>query len=162
MAHLGNYIAGVIADERAKGKDTTPASMAARMGIKPSMMSRFLNDPRPRGVHLKTLEKMVRGISYDPFVRAGLRAALLKDLVGLGEDAKLVEIRLRSTIANDKEGHYHKRTSALTPDYTTLSKTAQRVALDARSLKAINKLIEQCATSKKFRRFLIDLLSLTN
>jgi hypothetical protein len=151
MAFFGNYIASIISDEQKAGKETTAASMAARMCIRHSMMSRFLNDPKPRGVHPRTLEKMCRGISDDPIVRAGLRIAYLKDHLGTGRDADLVRIHLdRAPRAADAK--------AGEPDgYDLLRAAAERVHLDAHTVGAVVKIIEASAHSVRFRRCVRDL-----
>jgi len=150
MAFLGNYIASVIAAERKAGKDTTAASMAARMGIRHSMMSRFLNDPKPRGVHHETLERMCRGISDDPIVRAGLRIAYLKDQIGTGRDATLVRIGL------DREPRTSERDVGADA-YAAFAQVAERVGLDAQTVAALAKIIEASAYSIRFRRCVRDL-----
>jgi hypothetical protein len=150
MAFFGNYIASIISAEQKAGKDTTAASMAARMGIRHSMMSRFLNDPKPRGVHPHTLEKMCRGISEDPIVRAGLRIAYLKDHVGTGRDADFVRISL------DRATRLDESLESLS-GYDSLRATAERERLDAQTVSAIQTIIEASARSVRFRRCMRDL-----
>jgi hypothetical protein len=153
MAHFGNYIASIIKAERNAGKDTTATSMAARMGIRGSMMSRFLNDPQARGVNPKTLEKMCRGISDDPAIRAGLRIAYLKDQIGTGRDVDLIRIDLaraaRTTEIDEPP--------AGEVDYDSLRRASVGVRLDVRSLGAIEKIIRATARSHRFRRCVRDL-----
>src|SRR6266446_1698867 len=151
MAFFGNYIASIIAAERKAGKDTTAASMAARMGIRHSMMSRFLNDPKPRGVHPKTLEKMCQGISDDPIVRAGLRIAYLKDHVGTGRDADLIRIGL------DREPRTGEKAAADHKDSHLLTQVAECAGLDAHTVAAIASIIKASAQSVRFRRCVRDL-----
>lgn len=152
MAHFGNYIASVISADKHAGKDTTPASMAARMGIRHSMMSRFINDTKPHSVHPKTLERMCRGISNDPVVRAGLRIAYLKDQVGSGEDAQLIRIDLdRAARSRERDEH------PIGLDYSMLSRTAYDFKLGDRTLRAIAKIIEASSRSHHFRRCVHDL-----
>jgi hypothetical protein len=152
MGYFGNFIASAIHAEQKAGKDTTAASMAARMGIRHSMMSRFINDPEPRGVNPRTLEKMCRGISDAPIVRAGLRIAYLKDRVGTGKDADLVRIDLvRAGPA--REGNVARAFL----DYSALGKIAARLRLNEPTLSALAKIIKASARSQCFRRYVRNL-----
>jgi DNA-binding Xre family transcriptional regulator len=152
MGYFGNFIASVIDTEQKAGKETTAASMAARMGMRPSMMSRFLNDPKRHGVHPKTLEKMCKGIGDDPSVRAQLRIAYLKDQVGTGEDAGLVRIdviRARRITQGNAERPFL--------DYRGLGTLAARLGLNESTLCALSKIIKASARSNRFRRYVRNL-----
>lgn len=157
MAYFGNYIAAAIKAEQDAGLDTTPASMAGRMKIRGSMISRFLNDPEPKSVHRKTLDRMVRGISKDPIVRAGLRIAYLRDQMGSGDDVDLIEISMKKSGPRAGSHDGAPRIREEEPIYSRLAKVAAKVALDSRTTKAIETILRACAKSQRFRRSVRDL-----
>lgn len=149
MSRFGNFIRGIIDKERKAGRETTARSLAERCGIGASMMSRFLNTPHP-SCNRSTLEKIVNRISDDPAIRSSLLAAYL-------EDQKVTSVaELVSVIANspvrmiEASGTYGR-------PYERLRKSAERNALDAPMSSAIEKIIEGCAKSARFRRCVRDL-----
>jgi hypothetical protein len=157
MSRLGNYVTAQIEREKAAGKPTTAKSMAHRMGIKGSMLSRFQNDPN-RGLHPKTLAKMVRGISDDPEIQAGLLAAFLEDQLAAGatltpEVSQLVFVQLSKRATRTTEEPDRRYGG----QYERLSKVAAAAALDTRSLRAIETIIAGCRDSVPFRRSVRDL-----
>lgn len=147
MAYFGNYIKSIIEAEIRGGKETTAASMAERMGIKSSMMSRFINATKPIGCNPETLRKMISGIGEDRETKDGLLTAFIKDqLLLAGEEASGLELILRKTTrAREEPGDY------------SLARTATECALDSRSINAIKTIIRACSKSKRFRRSVLDL-----
>ena len=151
MSALGNFITRQIERERAAGKDTTAASMAKRMKLKPSQLSRLINKPHP-GCNRSTLENMCIGISDDKHVRAELEAAYLSDQ-RVGDFADLIEIAVRGRSARVKE----KNEGYGTVTYQSLSNEAKRAQLDDQTTKALVQVIRAAAESARFQRSVRDL-----
>lgn len=105
MSKFGNYIAEFIdqANESGQGEEITAASLAARMGIKQSMMSRFIHGNATR-CNPRTLKKMCEGISPEASVQAGLLAAYLEDQkIGPAKEMVHIEIRNGSHPSKDEK-----------------------------------------------------------
>lgn len=130
-------------------KPPTAAIFAKRMGIDPSLFSRWRTDDSI-GVSRETLTSMQIGFSDDPLEQAELLAAVLSDRKH-GPAADLVEVRVLNS------GGKSSGSNRAEDPYSKLVEAARATKLDERMTSAITHIVRSVAKNRAWRQLVLQL-----
>jgi transcriptional regulator with XRE-family HTH domain len=147
MSLLGNFL-----QVRLEELQITQRELALRLGLTVSHMSRILSGKR-KGLAIRTVDKMLQGISPDRAVQAALLRAYLLDQCSTPA-RELVRIELEGVSVPFQE------TAPEGLEAAVRSQNLQRLAENPRLAKTLLKLAAQAEANPDFNRLLEHLTKL--